>query len=529
MTIRNLTIDGNANGALSGDHHFRAGVMTDHTVGVVFDNITVQDVTVLHTYRRAIQVFSNSSVRQSVGDIVTGNTITDVTLGPGITCFDCDGEISHNTISGIPDGSGIEGVQWSASGGFLLDIHENTISGVYTGLQLVVPRGGTSVVGNTITLTGLHNDEIGMIVRNAVGQVTVQRNKITCTAGGAGIWMFGNAVPVVVTANTLQASASVGGTPGLATGIFMSDDGRLFTDGNGNPVADLPTNATITSNAITGFVTGVDLYRNGINPAGGQSVQATINYNDLSGNTNGVKNADAGYTVDARYNWWGSPTGPTVGYNVGLVNVTPWAGALAASTTASTHEVGETGTLDTKVTVSGLYGVQFVLNHTPSVLTWDSGAKFNAGTAPNDWDWSKTFLAKDFAVGFPAAGQTTLAATLQSPTPPLPPKLPANLVNDKLATWKYKCTGVGTSPLVYDTTTGTGSYLADKDGFNIPAVWLGDSITCVAATGSVDGYIKLQGRLATNPHPASWYGAEVTLTCASGRLCRLRPVQNDDR
>ena len=88
-------------------------------------------------------------------------------------------------------------------------------------------------------------------------------------------------------------------------------------------------------------------------------------------------------------------------------------------------------------------------------------------------------------------------------------------MNDKLATWKYKCTGVGTSPLVYDTTVGTGSYLADKDGFNIPAVWLGDSITCVAATGSVDGYIKLQGRLATNPHPATWYGAEVTLTCAS--------------
>ena len=159
VTIRNLTIDGNANGALGGDHHFRAGVMTDHAAGVIFDNITVQDVTVLHTYRRGIQIFSNSVVRQSVGDIVTGNTITDVTLGPGITCFDCDGEISHNTISGIPDGSGIEGVQWSASGGFLLDIHENTISGVYTGLQLVVPRAGTSVVGNTLTLTGLHNDE----------------------------------------------------------------------------------------------------------------------------------------------------------------------------------------------------------------------------------------------------------------------------------------------------------------------------------------------------------------------------------
>ena len=203
VTIRNLTIDGNAN---SHDHDFRAAVMTDHRTGEVFDNIIVQDVTVLHTNRRAIQIFSNKSTR-SVGDIVTGNIVTDVTIGPGIIFFDADGEISHNTVSGITtmtDGSAIEGVQWSTSGGMLLDIHGNTMSGVHTGIQIVVPRGGTSIVGNTMALAGGTDGDIGVLVRNANGEVTVQGNQITGSAKDAGIWMFGNAVAVMVTGNTLQ-------------------------------------------------------------------------------------------------------------------------------------------------------------------------------------------------------------------------------------------------------------------------------------------------------------------------------------
>ena len=560
VTIRNLTIDGNAN---SHDHDFRAAVMTDHRTGEVFDNIIVQDVTVLHTNRRAIQIFSNKSTR-SVGDVVTGNIVTDVTIGPGIIFFDADGEISHNTVSGITtmsDGSAIEGVQWSASGGMLLDIHGNTVSGVHTGIQIVVPRGGTSIVGNTMALAGGTDGDIGVLVRNASGQVTVQGNQITGSAKDAGIWMFGNTVAVMVTGNTLQSSASAGTTAGEATGIFMSDDGRLFPDGNGDPVNDVATYATMTNNKIAGFATGIHLYRNGITPTpGGQPVQATIsgngsslsgatvgidvyggsatitggglsgngtgvrvqnngaatvNYSDLSGNTTGVNNGTTPF-VDARYNWWGSPGCPAPSYNIGNVDVSPCAAALVSSATASTHEIGETGSLDTKVTVGGLYGVQFVLNHTPSVLTWDSGAKFNAGTAPDDWDWSKAFVAKNFAA---TSGQTALAATLRYDLHPNS----ANLSDAKLATWQYQCTGVGTSPLVYDTSVGTGSYLADKDGFNIPAVWLGDSITCVVATGSVDGYIKLQGRLGTNPHPASWYGAQVTLTCASAGCAGYGP------
>ena len=77
--------------------------------------------------------------------------------------------------------------------------------------------------------------------------------------------------------------------------------------------------------------------------------------------------------------------------------------------------------------------------------------------------------------------------------------------------------------LLTTQTTGTGTYLSDVDGFEIPAALTGGSITCLAATASVEGYIKLQGRLGTNPTPAGWNGAVVTLTCVSGECTGYGP------
>ena len=47
---------------------------------------------------------------------------------------------------------------------------------------------------------------------------------------------------------------------------------------------------------------------------------------------------------------------------------------------------------------------------------------------------------------------------------------------------------------------------------------------CLAPTAPVDGYIKLQGRLSSNPLPAAWQGAEVTLTCVSGTCATKTPA-----
>ena len=96
---------------------------------------------------------------------------------------------------------------------------------------------------------------------------------------------------------------------------------------------------------------------------------------------------------------------------------------------------------------------------------------------------------------------------------------PATLTGQSVATWKFKCLKAGTFNLTYDATVGTGTYLATKDGFNIPANLTGGSVTCLAATASVDGYIKLQGRQSTNPAPAAWQGADVTLTCVALSGC----------
>ena len=253
----------------------------------------------------------------------------------------------------------------------------------------------------------------------------------------------------------------------------------------------------------------------------------TVHNSDLSGNTSaGVNNARTDQTapVDATANWWGSASCPVSPYIVGNVTVGPCAAALVTGPTMSTHEIGETGTLDTKVTATGLYGVQFVVNHTPSVLTFANGTKFSAGTAPNDWDWTKTFPGKNFAVDFPTAGQTTLAATLRNDSHPNP----ATLVNGKLATWEYTCTGVGTSPLVYDTSAGTGSYLSDKNGFPIrPCGWVTRSHAWRPPV-RWKGISSCRGVSARIPTRVMvWRRGDADMRQLG--LCRLRPIHHDNR
>ena len=74
---------------------------------------------------------------------------------------------------------------------------------------------------------------------------------------------------------------------------------------------------------------------------------------------------------------------------------------------------------------------------------------------------------------------------------------PATLTGQSVATWKFKCLKAGTFNLTYDPTAGTGTYLATKDGFEHPSDLENGTVECIAPTASVDGYIKLQGRLVT--------------------------------
>jgi hypothetical protein len=213
-------------------------------------------------------------------------------------------------------------------------------------------------------------------------------------------------------------------------------------------------------------------------------------------------------TVDATYNWWDSPNGackPAAQPGcIGLggkvtdnVTVDPF--------TALTLEVGEDGTLNTQVTANGVYGAQLVVDHNNSILNFVSGvANPVASNPPWAWDW----LVKSFT--HPVPGTTELAGTMKERS------AGANLTGQSIATWTYKCVGLGISTLSYDTTPLTGTLLSDKDGFKVSSVFAGDSIYCVAATSAVDGFIGLQGRLKGSLFPTGWLSSTVTLACTGG-------------
>ncbi len=376
VAIRSLTVDGDDT---SNAHNFRAGVMTDHRLTTLFNNITVQNCTIQHTWRRGIQLFCNTPT-QSSGHLVTGNTVDDVlAVGDpnagtpdavyctGIVGFDTtDTTFSNNTVSNVL--SAIESVQWAATGGEKVTVQGNTLSSVNTGVQLVVPADGTLVGGpnagngNTITLIEGARDNDGIIVRNATGTVTVQANTVNATGKANGLSMFGNSDPlhpVLVLNNTFVSTSSTSTTAGEGTGVFMSDDTRLFGDAGGAAQADLPTYATLTGNTVTGFVRGVDLYRNGITPTvGGEIVQATIGGTNPSTDSNSITAAPDGtgvrvFDADGAANGYKAVaaiennrttiTGALVGVDVNGGNATLTLNAITGNGTGVLFHDGATG------------------------------------------------------------------------------------------------------------------------------------------------------------------------------------------
>ncbi|MBI5879011.1 MAG: hypothetical protein HZB53_15275 [Chloroflexi bacterium] len=305
---------------------------------------------------------------------------------------------------------------------------------------------------------------------------TFINNRLSGVGGGEGIEMR-------------SASVSTVGTPA----------GSNFITGFGTGVSVMAGSASILYTQLTGNGTGLAV-------SGGT---ASVNYSNISGNSAFGVNNNTATPVNATTNWWGSDTGPG-GTNNGVngpVTTLPFAKALSASTTASTHELGETGTLDSNVTANGLYGAQLVVNHDNSLMTFAAGSSAN-----NVGGWFWDFLAQNFS--HPTVNQTALSGTMRRD---MLHTVGANLSGQSIATWKYACAAAGTGTLMYDNTAGTGTLLSDINGLSLPSALIGDSVTCVAATAdSTSGSIALQGRVQGTATPAGWNGAVVALTCTGG-------------
>jgi hypothetical protein len=271
----------------------------------------------------------------------------------------------------------------------------------------------------------------------------------------------------------------------IVTNVDYAFHGRIYTPGT-----EYPIGTNITSNAFT--------------------------------SSNIFQWDDPTNVLSAELNWWGAFSGP---YNAisnpsgtGIpvsnnVDFDPWAKAWSAGPAASTHEIGETATVESNIYAEGVYGAQLRLSHDSAVLDWNSGTTNNVASTP-PWAWD--IVPENFVA---VTGGRRVSGSMQAPGH----TVGANLSGESIATWKYKCAAVGYSDLLYDTEEGIGTYLADINGFPIPIALTGDWVDCQASTASVKGYIKLQGRLGSNPSPRGWNDATVTLTCISSECMGYGP------
>lgn len=211
---------------------------------------------------------------------------------------------------------------------------------------------------------------------------------------------------------------------------------------------------------------------------GAHSVIATVSGNDIRGNTTlNADNNDAGSTLNATKNWWGSKADPsgTIGGNVNFV---PWAEALVTLTPWRQElYICQEVTLDIVITADELYGLQMILHFDPS----------NLEVAATGWDdtwFHPDQLGWDLVVDN-VNGTVKIAASQQYDQHPDPVS-----GSGRVAWITFHCTAQS-----IDHITLEDLILADIDGEEIPSTYTSACIKNIGPQpGGIDGTVDLQGR-----------------------------------
>ncbi len=259
VTVSTLTIDGGAN------NDFRSGVITPNDA-IDRSNLVFTDLAVKNIYRRAIQITWSGSNNEISNNVITQNTGPLSSAGAGIAVF--GGNASPALATRVEDNTvnntAAEGIV--SNFGALLTITGNDISNTPLGMNLAALDAGSIIGGpaladqNTVDLTGLGSDDIGILVTFSgdspftPGTVTIQGNEILAADGDSGIWIFRTGVdPVLILDNTITGTTSSSSGAGSGAGIFITDDDELL----GESSTDNDANVEIRGNTIDGMFYGV--------------------------------------------------------------------------------------------------------------------------------------------------------------------------------------------------------------------------------------------------------------------------------
>ncbi|HTK17639.1 MAG TPA: fibronectin type III domain-containing protein [Acidimicrobiia bacterium] len=309
VTIDHLKVDGD-NPTLTSSENVgganidaRNGIITDHTLATVYNNLSVHDVTVQNIWLRGIYASSGGTfnISNNIVDNVQGQASGSI----GIFDFNGGGTFSGNHVSNAADGI-------SAN-------HSN----------------GTTFTGNVVTTSasGLHTDNAG----DAGGSpdVITGNTVSSCTAGGYGIWTF---VPYL--APTISNNAVSGCDTGLAAFASCNLGGTNYCPGGTIPTVVFSTNTVTGVTGGFGLVVSTDTFG-----FGDGDVHVNAHHNVISGPGTGVYVEETGTatatlaanrnslvtlnntgatTVAATCNWWGQTGGPITGQVTGSATTSPF-------------------------------------------------------------------------------------------------------------------------------------------------------------------------------------------------------------
>ena len=232
-------------------------------------------------------------------------------------------------------------------------------TGIVTYRKTSVPTvdiSGLNIHDNTFTNHGTGAagfDAIFINIDAGTGTITIADNQFTGNVARAISVERSN---VVISGNSIVTdlapyTASAGGFQGMFIGCFPvgSDPGPVQSNVSitGNTVKGATSSEGFAQGIRVGHttqlgLTNITVLRNTVQDCDeGITVRAdatgvTVNYNDITGNTVGVQNDDAGVELDAKYNWWGDAAGPEIttnpydAHNAGADSVTtnvdyiPW-------------------------------------------------------------------------------------------------------------------------------------------------------------------------------------------------------------
>ena len=163
-----------------------------------------------------------------------------------------------------------------------------------------------SMAAHSITATRLlHNGLDGIRVNGATTGLQMFANRIE-GSGGNGITLVDLGMPVSVSGNQVQAN----GAHGIEIRNGEGDFHRNVVRGNGASgfrIVGASATPHLRRNVVMLNPIGIDV-DTGADPLIGGSAE---DGNDLAANTEfGVRNSDSSLTINARFNWWGDPSGP---------------------------------------------------------------------------------------------------------------------------------------------------------------------------------------------------------------------------